>query len=281
MEFTDITYATDEGVALITLNRPDVLNAISARAGGTRDQIVAALGTAEADSSLGCVLVLGAGRSFCGGGDLTANVRREHSIDDLHFAERADSFHARLRNCALPTIAAVHGHCLGAGLLLAASCDLVVAARHARLGFPEGRLGLVGASVLVPVLGRQWAKFLMLTGELLTAAQARELGLVLSVEPDDELVARSLDLARRIARMPREGVELNRRAINTVADVAGEAAARQAALAHDSLTLSMAAHATAPDGRTFRSILEHEGMEGMKTARALQYADNWLHADPA
>jgi hypothetical protein len=76
--------------------------------------------------------------------------------------------------------------------------------------------------------------------------------------------------------MPRHGVELNRRAIDAVADASGEAAARIAALAHDTITLSMAAHATAPDGRTFRSIIESEGIPGLKSARSAQFTTPWL-----
>jgi enoyl-CoA hydratase/carnithine racemase len=116
----------------------------------------------------------------------------------------------------------------------------------------------------------------MMTGESLTAAQARDLDIVLRVEPDDVMHERALDLGTRIARMPREGVELNRRAINAVADASGDAAGRVAALAHDTVTLSMAALATAPDGRTFRSIIETEGMRGLKAARENQFSEPWL-----
>lgn len=276
VELDEVTYEVIGAVAVITLNRPQMLNAISARAGGTRDQIVHLVERAESDPSVGAIVMRGAGRSFCGGGDLTGNARRDRSIDDLHFAQQAAQFHHRLGAAGVPIVASVHGHCLGAGLLLAASCDLVVAGEGATFGFPEGRLGLVGASSLVTVIGRQWAKFLTLTGESISAARAVEIGLVLTTVPDDVLFDRCLDLAARIARMPRYGVELNRRAIDAVDDAAGAAAARVASLAHDTVTLSMAAHATAPDGRTFRSIIETDGMDGLKAARAAQYERPWL-----
>ncbi len=276
MELDEVTYECVGAVAVITLDRPKLLNAISGRPGGTRDQVLHALGIAEADAETGAIVLRGAGRAFCGGGDLTGNARRERSIDDVHFVESATRFHDRVSRAGKPVIAAVHGHCLGAGLLLAAACDLVIAGESASFGFPEGRLGLVGASALVPVVGRQWAKFLTLTGESIPASVAREIGLILAIEPDDIVFDRALDLAGRIARMPREGVELNRRAIDAVADASGDAAARVAALSHDSITLSMAAHATAPDGRTFRSIIEAEGIDGMKHARQAQYTDPWL-----
>jgi enoyl-CoA hydratase/carnithine racemase len=281
VDFDEILYEASDGVGVITLNRPKMLNALSARAGGTRDQVIAALALAEDDASVGCVVLRGAGRSFCGGGDLTGNAKRLRAIDDLHFMEEAEAFHQRIRSSSVPTIAAVHGHCLGAGVLLATSCDLVLAAQSAEFAFPEGRLGLVGASTLVPVIGRQWAKFLMLTGEGITADQAKAIGLIFTIEPDIDLFDRAHDLAKRIARMPREGASLNRKAIDAVADAAGEAAGRLAAVGHDAVTLSIAADARAPDGRSFRVILETEGMDGLKTARLAQYTEPWLRQLPS
>ena len=265
-----------EGVAEVVLNRPEALNAISGRPGGMRDQLLHAIGQAEDDGDIGCIVLRGAGRAFSGGGDITGNERREGPEEDEQFLRSAAEFHDRVRASAVPIVAAVHGYCLGAGLTLAASCDLIIAGEGARFGFPEGRIGLAGATAVVPVVGRQWAKFLMITGELLTASQARGLGLVLSVEPDEELVERALDLAARIARMPREAVRLNRRAIDATADAAGETAGRAAALAADTLTTSRAPHATAPDGRTFRSIIDEEGMNGLKAARNAQFSEPWL-----
>jgi enoyl-CoA hydratase/carnithine racemase len=266
-----------EGVAEIVLNRPGTLNAISGRSGGMRDQLLHAVGMAEDDAEIGCVVLRGAGRAFSGGGDIVGNEQREGPADHERFLRSAGEFHERIRTSAVPMIAAVHGYCLGAGLTLAASCDLIVAGEGTRFGFPEGRIGLAGASAVVPIVGRQWAKFLMITGELLTASRARELGLVLSVERDEEVSERALDLAARIARMPREAVLLNRRAIDATADAGGDTAARLAALAADTLTTSAAPHATAPDGRTFRSIIETEGMAGLKAAREAQFTEPWLH----
>jgi enoyl-CoA hydratase/carnithine racemase len=276
VELDEIAYDVADGVAEIVLDRPDALNAISARPGGTRDQILWALAQAEADESVGCVLVRGAGKAFSAGGDLMGNRPRERPVDDYRFMEDVDRFHDHLRASTIPVMAAVHGYCLGAALSLVAACDLVVAGEGARFGYPEGRLGLVGATAIVPVVGRQWAKFLMLTGELVTARQARDIGLVLSVEPDDRLHERARDLAARVARMPRDAVLLNRRAVDAVADAAGDAAGRVAARAYDSVTATMAVHALAPDGRPFRSIIDTEGMAGVKAARDAQYADPWL-----
>jgi enoyl-CoA hydratase/carnithine racemase len=276
MELDHVQYDVRGGVAEIRLARPDVRNVLSAGPGGTRAQLLEALSAAEADAAVGAVLLTGAGPSFCAGGDLTGGKPRESALEDVQFLDEADAFHRRLRASSLPVVAAVQGHCLGAGLLLAASCDLVVAAAGATFGLPEGRMGLVGASYLVPVVGRQWAKFLILTGESITADHAREIGLVLAVVPDEQLAARAEDLAARLARMPRTGVLLNRRAVDAAADAAGDEAGRAAGLAHDAVTLSMAGHATAPDGRAFREIIAAEGMAGLKTARSAQYSEPWL-----
>ena len=159
-----------EGVAEIVLNRPETLNAISGRPGGMRDQLLHALGLAERDGEIGCVVLRGAGRAFSGGGDITGNERRDLPADHERFLRTADEFHERVRTSEVPIIASVHGYCLGAGLTLAAACDVVIAGDGARFGFPEGRIGLAGATAVVPVVGRQWAKFLMISGELVTAS---------------------------------------------------------------------------------------------------------------
>lgn len=276
MEFDHLRFEVRARVAHITLDRPDKRNAISAAPGGTRDQLRDALTVAAANPEVGSVLLRGAGRAFSAGGDLTGNPRRETKAEQLAFVTASETFHAAVRACPLPTVAAVRGFCLGAGLTLATSCDFVVAAESATFGMPEGRIGLIGASALVPLIGRQWAKFLIMTGETLTAAQARDIGLVLAVVGDDDFEARTVDLAERLARMPRTAMELNKRAIDAFADAAGDAAGRQAALAHDAVTLARAGEATAPDGRGFQAILRQEGLPAMLAARAQQYTAGWL-----
>ncbi|MEY2571266.1 MAG: hypothetical protein QOE63_1616, partial [Acidimicrobiaceae bacterium] len=108
VELDEVVYrAAGEGVAEIVLDRPGSLNAISARAGGTRDQIVHAIARAEDDPEIGCIVLRGAGKAFSGGGDLTGNAKRERAADDRAFIEAADAFHARVRASAVPIIAAV------------------------------------------------------------------------------------------------------------------------------------------------------------------------------
>jgi enoyl-CoA hydratase/carnithine racemase len=278
LELDEIAHHQSDGVVEIVLDRPEKLNAISARPGGTRDQILQVLTGAEADDSVGAVLLRGEGRVFSVGGDLAGNEPRETEAEHRAFLERAEVLHQRLRDSRLPIVAAVHGQCLGAAIALVAACDFVLAAADATFCLPEGRIGLIGASPLVPIIGRQWAKFMILTGEPVGADRARELGLVLSVEADDELVPRARDLAHRLARLPREAVALNKRAVDAIADASGDAAGRDAGLARDVVTLAASARASAPDGRPFRDILATEGVEGLKRARAQQYGEPWLRA---
>ena len=278
--FDDISVSKAGAVIEVMLNRPDRLNPISARVGGTRDQIVQAITAAEDDPEIGCVLLLGAGRAFSAGGDVIGNEPRETPAEQIAFLEMSEACHRRLRAARLPLIAAVHGYCLGAAMSLVASCDLVIAAASARFGLPEGRMGLIGASALVPIVGRQWTKFLIFTGELIDAEAARELGLVLSVEPDELMLERARDLAGRLSRMPREAVLLNKRTVDAVADASGDAAGRIAALGYDAVTLTNGARAKAPDGRSFRDIVATEGIDGMKAAQVAQYREPWLGRSP-
>lgn len=280
VEFDHLTYEARSGVAHVVLDRPEKRNALSAAPGGTRDQLLAALDQAAADPQVGSVLLRGAGSAFCSGGDLTGNPPRESPAEQYAFVDRTERFHAAVRACPLPVVASVHGYCLGAGLLLATSCDIVIASSTATFGMPEGRSGLVGVTGLTSVIGRQWAKYLILTGENISAELASRIGLVLAVVDDDALLTRTTDLAERLARMPRESAPLNKRAIDAYADAAGDAAARMSQLGHDALTLSNLDRATAPDGRRFAEILKAEGMAGLKSARALQYTEPWL-PDPS
>lgn len=274
--FDDIAVERHGAVVEIRLNRPDRLNPISARPGGTRDQILEGLRLAEDDPAVGSVVLTGAGDAFSAGGDVVGNKPRETAAEQSAFLEASDAFHSRLRNARLPVVAGVHGYCYGAALTLVASCDLVVAADNARFGLPEGRIGLIGASALVPVVGAQWAKFLIMTGEIVDAETARQIGIVLAVEPVDAVHDRVLDLAHRLARLPREALLLNKRAVDAIVDASGGAAGRTAARGFDAVTLSNSHRAAAPDGRPFREIIAQEGTAGLKRARAEQYEGGWL-----
>ena len=277
--FSHILFETRNGVAHIILNRPEKMNAMGIGPGSSRDEIARAVTMASEDEDIGAILIRANGRAFCGGGDLgsvAAAKAPDTARDNQIFNEKILAFNATLRGARKPVIAAVHGLCVGTAMGFVAQCDFVIAADNARFGLLEGRIGHPGASDLVPVIGAAWTKFLIYTGELIDAARAREIGLVLTVEPADELEARATELAERLARMPREALHLNKAAIEAVLEASGRAAGRIAGRAQDAITKTMAADACAPDGRLFEQILRDEGMEGLKKAREGQYTTSWL-----
>jgi enoyl-CoA hydratase/carnithine racemase len=277
--FEHILYEVRNDVAHIILNRPDKLNAMGIGPGSSRDEIARAVTTASDDEAIGCILIRANGRAFCAGGDLSrigGSKKSDTARDNQIFNEQILAFNATLRGARKPVIAAVHGLCVGTAMGFVAQCDFVIAADNTRFGLIEGRIGHPGASDLVPVIGAPWTRYLIYTGELIDAARAEKIGLVLTVEPADELEVRATDLAERLARMPREALHLNKVCIETVMESSGRAAGRVAGRAQDAITKTMASQARAPDGRLFEQILRDEGVDGMKKAREGQYTEPWL-----
>lgn len=275
-DFTTIRLERRAGVAHLVLARPDKLNALGFGPGSNRDEIARALQLADADPEVGAILIRAEGRAFCAGGDLSGLPALEGLAQDELVIATVDRFHAAVRQTAKPLIAAVHGACLGAGLGFIAQCDIVLAADDARFGLPEGRFGHPGGSELVPLIGQAWAKFLIFTGESISAARAVDIGLALLVLPRDRLEAGASELAERIARMPRDAMRLNKAAIDRAGEAGGRAAARLAGRAGDLFTKALSGAARAPDGRLFQEILQAEGPQGLKQAQKQQYTDSWL-----
>lgn len=278
MAFQHLLCETQGAVAEIVLNRPDKLNALGMGAGSNREEIISAMRQADDNDAIGCILVRANGKAFCAGGDLSGGggAGAGTPLDEHLFNQSIVAFYAAMRSIHKPVVAAVHGLCLGAGMGFVAQCDLIVASSDARFGLIEGRIGHPGATELVPIIGAAWAKFLILTGELIDAERARAIGLVLSVEAPEQLLARVRELARRIASLPREGVLLNKACIANMSEAMGRAAGRLVGRAHDTVTKSMTAHAKAPDGRLFADILKQGGVAALKAARDQQYQGNWL-----
>lgn len=274
--YAHIAFQVDDGVAHIRLSRPDRMNTLGMGPGSSRDEIARAMHTADGDASVGAILVTAAGEAFCAGGDLSGVADTETAYDEFLFLRNLDDFYTSLRQVRKPIVAAVNGLCLGAGMGLIAQCDLVVAGDDARFGLIEGRIGHPGATELVPVIGGAWAKFLILTGELIDARLAERIGLVLTVTPAAELTASAMALARRIAAVPRDSAILNKAAIDAITDAMGRQAGRITGRAYDVTTKAAAKLATAPDGRRFADILRTDGTTGLKKAREQQYTGSWL-----
>ena len=225
-----IGYERRGALAVLTLNRPDKLNAINT---AMIDGLHRALDTAEADDGVRVVVVAGAGRAFSSGFDLDMETGGEGRPDPLAVRRALENdFRIIMRfwDCPKVTIAAVHRYCLGSAMELALACDLTVAADDCMFGAPEVRFGSGIVAMLLPWLaGPKRAKQLLLTGEdRVPAAQALQMGLVSQVVPADRLMDEALELGRRIAANDRLAVKLTKQAINRSLDVAGM---RQALLA--------------------------------------------------
>jgi 2-(1,2-epoxy-1,2-dihydrophenyl)acetyl-CoA isomerase len=210
-----------EGVATITLNRPDKLNAFNE---AMHAELALALDRIEADSAIRALLLTGAGRAFSAGQDLGDRVMGEGDAPpDL--GETLDRLYnpliRRLRHIERPVIAAVGGVAAGAGANLALACDLVLAARSAKFIQAFCRLGLVpdsgGTHVLPRLVGPARAMGLALLGEPLSADQAAAWGLIWRVVDDEQLLPEATALARKLATQPTKGLSLIKRALNASA----------------------------------------------------------------
>ncbi len=270
-----VRYEQFEKVALVTLDDPDRLNAVDHGPGSMADQLLAALARADADDGVHCIVITGSGRAFSAGGHVSGLDRRT-ALDFYRFLEGNAAETDAIRSLRTPTIGAINGMCYGFGLVIATHLDLLVAAESARFGLIETRFGSTGAQTLPYLVGAQWAKFLALTGELIPAAKAREIGLVLEVFPDDRMMDKALDLARRVAAMPHEAVMLNRRVINGALMMMGWDQQREYSTALNTITNQMVAQARAADGRVLSEIMQNEGWKAYKAARDAAFQSNWL-----
>ncbi|MGF1597564.1 MAG: enoyl-CoA hydratase/isomerase family protein [Acidimicrobiales bacterium] len=184
-----------DGVATLTLNRPEKLNALTPE---VFMQLRGHVDDLASDPSVGCVVLTGAGRSFCAGNDLGGIASGSRPPSRHYQAETIDA----LERLPMPTIGKIRGHCFTGGLELALGCDLLVAADGAQLGDTHGQWGLVaswGMTVRFPErVGRARAKELMFTARRIGGARAAEIGLVNLAVPDDELDATVDALAAEI-----------------------------------------------------------------------------------
>lgn len=200
-------------VALLTLERPDVLNALDR---GLLEALEARLAEVAGDAGVRAVVLTGAGRAFCAGADIEA-MRAMDVLEAEAFSRLGHRVTAGLEALAVPTLAAVNGVALGGGCELALACDFVYASARARFGQPEVKLGLIpgfgGTSRLVRRVGPAWAKELVLSGEPVRAEEALRTGLANRVFEPDELLDRALETAQAIAARGPVAVRLAKRVI--------------------------------------------------------------------
>jgi len=208
----------DDGVATVTLNRPDERNALAER---TADRLAQRFGTV-AESDARCVVLRGAGPAFCAGGDVAAMVNGVDS--DLPPTERVGAVEATndavaaVHDCRLPVLAAIDGPVFGAGSGLALACDVRLASPDAKIGFGSRRLGLAvdaGVSYFLPrLVGPSKAKELVFTGELLDADTARELGVFTRLFERDSFESGVANLVETVAEGPTVALSQAKRLID-------------------------------------------------------------------
>jgi enoyl-CoA hydratase len=219
MAFENLLWSVQDGVGVVTVNRPKSLNALDSRTVQELAQVVEA---ARSDASLRALVVTGAGdKAFVAGADI-AQMSGLSAIEGRRFADLGHRALAALEALDIPTIAAVNGFALGGGCELALACDLVYASEKARFGQPEVNLGIIpgfgGTQRLARRVGVMRAMEMILTGDMVDAAKARELGLVLEVLPADKLMEHVLGVARKIAGKGAVCVAQAKRAVLASAD---------------------------------------------------------------
>jgi enoyl-CoA hydratase len=192
-----------DAVAVLTLNRPEALNALSPE---LLDDLDRRLDEVAAAPALRAVVITGAGeKAFCAGADI-AHMRTADALTAREWARRGQAMADRLEGFDAPVVAAVNGYALGGGCELALACDIRVASERARFGQPEINLGIVpgwgGTQRLSRLVSAGYAKEMILTGAPIGAAEALRVGLVNHVHPPGELLERAVELAATIASRP-------------------------------------------------------------------------------
>ena len=218
MAFSNIRLETSESIATLSINRPAVKNALNLE---TVNECHRALQELAADEAVGVVILTGAGESsFVSGADI--NDIKARTLNDGLAAINSSLF-AAIERFPKPVIAAVNGFALGGGCELALACDIRIAADTAKFGQPELGLGIIpgaGATQRLPrTVGLGWAKHLVLTGDVIDAKQALEIGLVTSVVPASQLQIRARELAKKILRQGPLAARLAKLALNASARV--------------------------------------------------------------
>lgn len=219
MSFQHILLTKSQGIATLTFNRPDKLNALNREMAA---EVRQALEEVAGDAAVKVLVFTGEGRAFMAGADVR-NFLGADAFEARRFAQRAQNFLFYLESLEIPTIAAVHGFALGAGLEIALACDFIYAADDAQLGLPEITLGIIpgagGTQRLARLAGRSLAKEMVLTGRFIQAGEAHKLGLVARVFPQEHLWEETMKTAQVLAKKGRVALMAAKQAIDRGAEV--------------------------------------------------------------
>jgi 2-(1,2-epoxy-1,2-dihydrophenyl)acetyl-CoA isomerase len=261
MSASHVLYEIVDRVGIITLNRPEVMNAFS---GTMREDLLQLLQHAETDTIVRCLVITGAGRAFCAGGDIAsmADLQNRNDTTVIHQRMTIGSHVVQLlRSMSKPVIAAVNGVAAGAGMNLALACDMRFAAESARFTESFVKIALVpdwgGSYFLTQLVGTAKAMELMMSGERIDAAEALRIGILNRVFPDDTFRENVLTIARQFAEGPARTLAHIKRAVHIGATgTLAETLAHEEHAQHD----------------VFLSADAREGMQAFLTKRRPQFS---------
>jgi enoyl-CoA hydratase len=216
VKYEAINCAKEDAIGVVTLNRPESLNALSIQ---LKQELSMAFDEMAQDQEIKGVLVTGAGNAFCAGADIKERSRMEMTSPDFYFSQKKTiELFGKIAEFPRPVVAAVNGAAVGGGCELCLACDLRIASERAKFGLPEVKIGVLpaggGTQRLPRLIGVAKAKELLLTGDIIDAHEAYRLGLVNRVVSPDRLMEEARGWVRRIASNPPLSVRFIKRAVN-------------------------------------------------------------------
>ena len=245
MDYKTLKYRQEGPVGLLTISRPEVLNALNDKVMFELHHFVASIGCRE---GLRVLIITGAGKAFVSGGDIS-EMQHLDAARAYDFARKGQILLQRLANLQIPLIAAVNGYALGGGCELALVCDFITASTEARFALPETSLGIIpgygGSQRIIRRCGLSNGLYLMLTSEMIDAYEARRMGLVQKIFEPAELIPATIAMAKKIADNGPNAVKLAKKS------------------AREGFAMSLE-NAFEKERELFSSLFETDGPEGLK-----------------
>jgi len=274
MSYETIIYEKTDRIARITLNRPEKVNALSLT---LRGELLDAVTEAGRDDDVGVIIIKGAGRAFSAGYDLGgaggAPPGKDPRVSPLQrdiegMMDTIVDPWTRLRNSRKPVISQVHGYCLAGGTDLALHTDIIVCSEDARFGMPAGRaMGTLPTHMWTYLVGPQWAKYVLYTGNVVDGKTAERIGLVWKCVPREELEGEVNHLAATVAKVPYGLLAVHKRIVNMALEMMGRGLLQQLAVEGDAI-----GHQD-PAAAEFAEIAATRGLKEALTWRDGKFAD--------
>jgi enoyl-CoA hydratase len=260
----DVLVAEADKVVTITLNRPEKHNAYTA---AMMSRLYEEIFAADAREDVGCIVVKGAGKSFSSGADLDEDIGRSNDPNylndhdrslaaDIYLLSRGEGGGDTLSYLQTPIIAQVHGYCIAGALDFVTNCDLIVVAEDAKLGYPISRhIASPPTHMFTYLMGPQWTRYLLFTGDLIDGKKAAEIGLAWMDFPPSDLGAEVTALSKRIASVPKDLLAIHKSICVKALDLMGRPVMQRLAREADAM-----AHKT-PTMKTFYDVGKREGFK--------------------